>query len=107
MFYQNFGKNHGDPYYEPTIVVHNTNNHWCNEVMMHQYITKIILPYIRSKRKEFKLSDDHPAVLTFNNFKEQRTSQFLTQTTYCKCDPSATKLYRQASATQLECKHSY
>ena len=55
-----------------------TNNHWCNEVTMHQYITKIILPYIRSKRKELKLPDDHPAVLIFDNFKGQCTSQLLT-----------------------------
>ena len=25
MFYQSFGKNYGDPYYEPTIVVHDMN----------------------------------------------------------------------------------
>ena len=24
MFYQNFGENHGDPYYEPTIMIHDS-----------------------------------------------------------------------------------
>ncbi len=31
-------------------------NHWSNEKTMEEYITNILLPYIRSKREELKLS---------------------------------------------------
>jgi len=73
-----------------------TSNHWCNEVTMHQYICKIILPYICSKHVELKLSDDHPVVLIFDNFKGQCMSQLLT----LQRDPCPTKLYRQAHAVE-------
>lgn len=55
-----------------------TSNHWCNELTMHQYISKIILPYIHNKREELKLPPDQPAVLIFDNFKGQCTSELLT-----------------------------
>ena len=55
-----------------------TSNHWCNELIMHQYISKIILPCIRNKREELKLPPDQPAVLIFDNFKGQCTSELLT-----------------------------
>ena len=55
-----------------------TSNHWCNEHTMHQYIHKIILPYVCNKRKELKLPLDQPAILIFDNFKGQCTSEFLT-----------------------------
>ena len=45
---------------------------------MHQYIHKIILPYVCNKRKELKLPLDQPAVLIFDNFKGQCTTEFLT-----------------------------
>jgi len=45
---------------------------------MHQYINKIILPYICSKRKDLKLPVDQPATLIFDNFKGQCTSELLT-----------------------------
>ena len=54
-----------------------TSNRWCNELTMHQYISKIILPYIHNKREEFKLPSDQPAVLIFDNFKGQCTSELL------------------------------
>ena len=55
-----------------------TSNHWCNEYTMHQYINKVILPYICNKRKDLKLPIDWPAVLIFDNFKGQCTSELLT-----------------------------
>ena len=52
-------------------------NHWCNERTMKDYVHKVILPYIANKRKELKLSLDHPALLIFDNFKAQCTSDLL------------------------------
>ena len=48
------------------------------EHTMHQYINKIILPYICNKRKQLKLLPDLHAVLIFDNFKGQCTSELLT-----------------------------
>ena len=45
---------------------------------MYQYIHKIILPYVCNKRKELKLPLDQSAILIFDNFKRQCTSEFLT-----------------------------
>ena len=45
---------------------------------MHQYINKVILPYICNKRKDLKLPIDWPTVLIFDNFKKQCTSELLT-----------------------------
>ena len=53
-------------------------NHWCNEITMKDYINKILLPYVKEKRKELKLSIDHPALVLFDNFKAQCTSDLLT-----------------------------
>ena len=36
-----------------------TDNHWCNESTMKDYIHKIILPYVQKKRQELKLSFDY------------------------------------------------
>ena len=44
---------------------------------MRQYINKVILPYISNKRKELKLPLDQPAVLIFDNFKGQCTSEII------------------------------
>ena len=52
-------------------------NHWCNESTMHQYIDKIILPYLCQKRKELKLPPEQPAVMIFDNFKGQCTEDLL------------------------------
>ena len=54
-----------------------TSNHWCNEHTMHQYINKIILPYICNKHKQLKLPPDQHAVLIFDNFQGQCTSKLL------------------------------
>ena len=52
-------------------------NHWSNELTMKDYVEKIILPYIKHK-KSLKLPDDYPALLIFDNFKAQCTSDILT-----------------------------
>ena len=54
-----------------------SENHWCNEKTMKDYVHKVILPYIVKKRKELKLSLNHPALLIFDNFKAQCTSDIL------------------------------
>ena len=40
-----------------------TPNHWSNEEKTKEYIRKVILPYVRSKRHELKLSANHPALV--------------------------------------------
>ena len=45
---------------------------------MYQYIDKVILPYICYQQKDLKLPIDWPAVLIFDNFKGQCTSELLT-----------------------------
>ena len=55
-----------------------TDNHWCNESTMKDYIHKIILPYVQKKRQELKLSCDYPALVLFDNFKGQCTTNILT-----------------------------
>ena len=54
-----------------------SENHWSNELTMKQYFEKIIFPYVNEKRKELKLSSDHPALLIFDNFNAQTTSSIL------------------------------
>ena len=53
-------------------------NHWCNKITMKDYINKIILPYVKQKREELMLAVDHPAVIIFDSFKAQCTSELLT-----------------------------
>ena len=45
---------------------------------MKEYIEHIILPFIHGKRKQLKLADDYPPLLTFDNFKAQCTPAILT-----------------------------
>ena len=54
-----------------------TENHWCNEITMKQYISKIILPYVTQKRRDLKLSIDYPALVIFDTFKGQCTKELL------------------------------
>ena len=53
-------------------------NHWSNEETMKEYIEHIILPFIHGKRKQLRLADDYPALLTLDNFKAQCTPTILT-----------------------------
>ena len=54
-----------------------TEKHWSNEQTMMEYFNKIIFPYIQEKKKALKLSNEHPALLIFDNFKAQCTSSLL------------------------------
>lgn len=55
-----------------------TENHWCNESTMKEYINKIILPYVKQKREDLMLPVDYPALIIFDNFKGQCTTELLT-----------------------------
>ena len=52
-------------------------NHWSNELTMKDYVEKIILPYIKDKRRSLNLPSDYPGLLIFDNFKAQCTSDLL------------------------------
>ena len=52
-----------------------TPNHWSNEVKTKEYIEKIIIPYVKRKRLELKLSADHSALTIFDVFKGQMTEE--------------------------------
>ena len=45
-----------------------SDNHWCNEDTMKQYIEKIIVPFISEKREALKLERHSPALAIFDCF---------------------------------------
>ena len=55
-----------------------SSNHWSNESTMKEYIQHVLLPYIDEKRKNLKLANDYPALVTYDNFKGQCTPDILT-----------------------------
>ena len=50
-------------------------NHWSNESMTIDYLVKLVIPYVNERRKELKLSADHPALAIFDVFKGQCTER--------------------------------
>ena len=40
---------------------------------MIQYVERILLPYVKAKRRELQLSLEHPALVIFDNFSAQTT----------------------------------
>jgi len=47
-----------------------TENHWANEKTTIGYIYKILLPYVKQKkREELNFHSDHPALVVFDRFK--------------------------------------
>ena len=44
---------------------------------MKVYIEKILLPYVRDKRKELKVTTDYPALVIFDKFTGQGTENLL------------------------------
>ena len=54
-----------------------TPNRWSNEDTMKTYIKEIIVPYVKQKREQLKLSADHPALAIFDVFKGQWTEEVL------------------------------
>ena len=53
-----------------------TSNHWSNEVSMIQYLNKIVIPFLKSKRDALKLPQPQPALAIFDVFKGQQTTKF-------------------------------
>ena len=54
-----------------------TANYWSNKETMEVYITKIMIPYIAKTKRKFSISQDHSALLLFDNFKGQCTEKLL------------------------------
>jgi hypothetical protein len=54
-----------------------TDNHWSNETTMMDYLGSVLLPYIQQTRKELKLKNDFPALVIFDRFKAQCTTNIL------------------------------
>ena len=50
-----------------------SDNHWSNETTMINYIAKIIIPFVRKKRRELKKTEDQVALAIFDEFKGQVT----------------------------------
>ena len=48
-------------------------NHWCNEDTIKDYITHILIPYVKKKREDLNLSPDHHALVIYDKFKAQCT----------------------------------
>ena len=44
---------------------------------MIDYIEKILLPYVEGKQQELQLASSYPALMIFDNFKAQCTSEIL------------------------------
>ena len=51
-----------------------TENHWANEKTTETHITKILVPYIEACRKKLSLPADQAALVIFDRFKGQCTS---------------------------------
>ena len=49
-------------------------NHWSNETMI-DYITKIIIPFTKKKRRELHLPNDQATLAIFDEFKIQLTEK--------------------------------
>ena len=57
-----------------SLVITHSQNHWSNEDIVVEYLMKIILPYIKSKRQALKLPENAKTLLIFDVFKGQTTS---------------------------------
>ena len=53
-----------------------TANHWSNETSMIQYLQKLVIPFLKSKRKKLGLPASQPALAIFDVFKGQQTDYF-------------------------------
>ena len=54
-----------------------SHNRWANESTSKDHVEKIVLPYLRMKRQELNLAQDHHALCIFDNFKGQLTDDVL------------------------------
>ena len=53
--------------------INHSDNHWCNETTIVNYILKIIILFVKEKHRELKTSDDQVALAIFDEFKGQVT----------------------------------
>ena len=44
---------------------------------MIQYVERILLPYVKAKRRELHLASEHPAQVMFDNFSAQTTARII------------------------------
>ena len=54
-----------------------TQNHWANVKTIEAHIRNILVPYIETCRKKLSLPIDHPALVIFDRFKGQCSSNIL------------------------------
>ena len=54
-----------------------TQNHWANEKTTKAHIRKVLVPYTETCRKKLSLPTDHPALVIFDRFKGQCSSNIL------------------------------
>lgn len=54
-----------------------TYNHWCNESIVKDYISKIIVPYLIEKKAELKLPTNQQALVIIDRFRSQCTEEVL------------------------------
>ena len=54
-----------------------TENHWANEQTTEAHIKDVLVPYIENKRRELSLPPDHSALVIFDKFRGQCTSNIL------------------------------
>ena len=54
-----------------------TENHWANEMTTESHIKKVLIPYIEGTRKKLSLQEDHAALVIFDKFKGQCTTNIL------------------------------
>ena len=67
--------------FPPDWHVTHCENHWSNESMMKAYIERILLPYLREKRKQLKLRANYTALVIFGKSTGQGTESSLRITT--------------------------
>ena len=53
------------------------DTHWSNEITMIHYVEKILLPYIKAKRRDLLLELEYPALVIFDNFSAQTTTSVI------------------------------
>ena len=54
-----------------------TENHWSNEVVMIDYLNKILFHYIAQKKQQLQLNKYHPSLVIFDRFRGQCTDKDL------------------------------
>ena len=53
-----------------------SSNHWSNEETMKRYLDTVMLPFISAQKKKFSFSSSQRALVIFDGFKGQNTTEF-------------------------------